>query len=115
MRSQIEEQFDGRLSIEQTRYGEDVIVFSLAGELDLATTSDAWRMIEPALDEPRAMVVLDLTELEFISVKGVGLLYGFAAARRDKETMRLLPSLHEGVNRVLAMTGVGAVIPVVSH
>ncbi len=114
MRSQTEEHLDGRLSIEQTRYGDDVIVFSLAGELDLATTSDAWRLIEPALDEPQAMVVLDLTELEFISVKGVGLLYGFAAARHDKETLRLLPSLHEGVNRVLEMTGIGSVIPVVS-
>jgi anti-anti-sigma factor len=109
-----EERFDGPLSIEQTRYGDDVIVFSFAGELDLGTTADAWRVIEPALDERGAMLVLDLTELEFIGAKGIGLLYGLAAARPDKETLRLLPSVHEGVNRVLELTGVGSVIPIVS-
>ena len=114
MLAQTEKRFNGRLTIERTRYGDDVIVFSLAGELDLGTTTGAWRVIEPALDEPRAMVVIDLTELEFIGVKGIGLLYGLAAARPDKETLRLLPSVHGGVNRVLEMTDIGSVIPIVS-
>jgi anti-anti-sigma factor len=114
MLAQIEERLDGPLTIQRTRYGDDVIVFSFAGELDLAGTAAAWRIIEPALDEPQAMVVLDLTELEFLGVKGVSLLYGVAATRRDKETLRLLPSIHEGVNRVLAMTDVGSAIPIVA-
>lgn len=114
MLAQTEERFDGRLTIERTRYGDDVIVFSLAGELDLGTTTTAWRAIEPALDEQGAMVVIDLTELEFIGVKGVDLLYGLAAARPDKETLRLLPSVHADVNRVLEVTDIGSVIPIVS-
>lgn len=114
MLARIEEKLEGPLTIERTRYGEDVIVFSLSGELDLATTADAWHVIEPALDDPGAMIVIDLTELEFLGVKGVGLLFGLAAARADKETLRLLPSVHEGVNRVLEMTGIGSEIPIVS-
>jgi anti-anti-sigma factor len=115
MLAQTEGRLDGPLSIQRTRYGDDVIVFQLAGELDLPATIDAWRMIEPALDEPTAMLVIDLTELEFIGVKGVNLLYGLAAARPDKDLIRLLPSVHECVNRVLRMTGVGEAIPTVSH
>jgi len=109
-----EERFDGPLTIERTRYGEDVIVFSFSGELDLASTSNAWHVIEPALDEPGAMIVVDLTELEFLGVKGVSLLYGLAAARGNTDSLRLLPSVHEGVNRVLEMTDVGSVIPIVA-
>lgn len=114
MPAQTEERFDGPLTIERTRYGEDVIVFSFFGELDMSVPAAVWRVIEPALDHPNAMIVLDLTELEFISVQGIGLLYGLAGARSDKETLRLLPSVHEGVNRVLQLTGVGSVIPIVS-
>ncbi len=112
---QTEERLDGPLRIRRARYGADVIVFQLGGELDLATTADAWRAIESALDEPKAMLVIDLTELEFLGVKGVGLLYGLAAARADKDTLRLLPSVHEGVNRVLEITGVGSAITIVAH
>jgi anti-anti-sigma factor len=114
MLARTEDRLDGPLTIVRTRYGDDVIVFSLSGELDLGTTASAWRLIEPALDESQAMLVVDLTELEFIGVKGIGLLYGLAAARPDKETLRLLPSVHEGVNRVLGLTEVGSVIPIVS-
>lgn len=96
MLSQADERLDGPLTIERTRYGDDVIVLSFSGELNLAGTTAAWRLIEPALDEPGAMIVLDLTELEFIGVKGVGLLYGAAHAPPDKETLRLLPSIHGG-------------------
>jgi anti-anti-sigma factor len=114
MLAQIEGRFDGPLIIERTRYGDDVIVFSLAGELDHAETAVARHMLEPALTEPCAMVVIDLTELEFIGVKGIHLLYELARARPDKESLRLLPSRHVGVNRVLRLTGVEAVIPTVA-
>ena len=115
MLAQTEKRLDGPLRIRRTRYGDDVLVFQLAGELDLATTADAWRVIESALDEPETMIVVDLTELEFIGVKGVAFLYGLAAARHDEATLRLLPSVHEGVNRVLEMTGVGSAITIVVH
>jgi anti-anti-sigma factor len=113
MLAQAEERFDGPLTITRTRYGDDVIVFAFAGELDLAATTLAWQALEPALDEPRAMIVLDLTELEFIGVKGIALLYGLARARPDEERLRLLPSRHPGVNRVLELTEVDSVLTIV--
>jgi anti-anti-sigma factor len=112
---QAEAGFDGSLKIERSRYGEEVYVFSLSGELDLDGTGLAWRALEPALDEPQALVVIDLTELEFIGVKGVALLYGLARARPDRDNLRLLPSRHPGVNRVLELTEVGSVMTIVGH
>jgi anti-sigma B factor antagonist len=114
MLAQIEERFDGPLTIERTRYGDDVIVIALAGELDLSAAPAAWYVLEPALEEPEAMLVVDLTELEFIDSSGIALLYRLARARPDRETLRLLPSHHEGVNKVLELTEVGEIITLVA-
>jgi anti-anti-sigma factor len=114
MLAQIEERFDGPLIVERTRYGDDVIVFSLAGELDLAVTAIARQILEPAFADPGAMIVIDLTELEFIGVKGIHLLYELAQPHPDKSSLRLLPSRHPGVNKVLELTGLDTVIPMVA-
>jgi anti-anti-sigma factor len=113
MLAQTEGRFDGPLTIKRTRYGDDILVFSLSGELDLGVTGAAREILGSALAEPCAMVVIDLTELEFLGVKGVALLYELARSRPDKDSLRLLSSCHEGVNRVLEMTGVSSVIPTV--
>jgi anti-sigma B factor antagonist len=114
MLAEIEERFDGPLTIERTRYGDDVIVFSLSGEFDLAGAARAEESIGPAIDEEHAMVVIDLTDLEFMDSSGVALLYGLADSRQDKDSLRVLRSRHAGVNRVLDVTEVGTVIPIVS-
>lgn len=113
MLAQTEQSLDGPLTIRQTRYGDDVLVVSLAGELDLAVKGCAEAALGSALRDPGGMVVVDLTELEFLDSAGVALLYELAEARPGKDSLRLLPSRHEGVNRVLQLTGVGARIPVV--
>jgi anti-sigma B factor antagonist len=114
MLAQTEERFDGPLTIERTRYGDDVIVFALAGELDLSLAPAAWYVLEPTLDEPDTMLVIDLTELEFIDSSGIAILYRLARGRPDRDTLRLLPSRHEGVNKVLELTEVGEIITLVS-
>ncbi|MBS1845859.1 MAG: STAS domain-containing protein [Actinobacteria bacterium] len=106
MLSQIEERFDGPLTIERTRFGEDVIVISLSGELDLASIPLTEGIVEPAMTDTSAMVVVDLTELEFLGVKGVHLLYGLAQARPDEDSLRLVASRHIGPDRVLRLTGI---------
>jgi anti-anti-sigma factor len=111
MPAQIEERFDGPLTIEHTRYGDEVIVIALRGEFDLGAGPVTNTLLEAALGEPRAMVVLDLTQLEFIDVKGIHLLYELSKAREDNDLLRLLPSTHPGVNKVLELTGVPSVIP----
>lgn len=115
MLAQTEERIDGPLTIERTRYGDDVIVLSLSGELDLATVPVAHEILGEEPAEPCAMVVVDLAELEFIGMKGVALLYELARGRAAEDSLRLLPSRHPGVNKVLAMTGVHTVIPTISR
>jgi anti-anti-sigma factor len=114
MLARTEERFDGPLTIERTRYGDDVIIFALSGELDLSAAPAVWYVLEPALEEPQAMLVVDLSGLEFIDSSGIALLYRLARVRDDRDTLRLLPSRHEGVNKVLELPEVGEIITLVT-
>lgn len=114
MLAQTEATSVGPLTINRTRYGDDVTVFSLSGEFDLSAAAAAEAMLDPVRDEPRGVTVLDLTELEYMDSSGVAFLHAVARAHPDKDSLRLLPSRHGGVNRVLELTEVGAIIPIVT-
>jgi anti-anti-sigma factor len=101
-------------TIEKTPYGSEVLVYSLAGELDLAVVEIAKAAIEPMIEDRSELIVIDLDRLEFLDSSGVSLLYSLARSRPDPESLRLLPSRHVGVNRVLELTDVGSVIRIVS-
>jgi anti-sigma B factor antagonist len=104
----------GPFTIEETLYGSEVLVYSLAGELDLAVVEIAKAAIEPTIAERPELVVIDLDRLEFLDSSGVRLFYSLARSRPDQESLRLVPSRHAGVNRVLELTDVGSVIRIVS-
>src|SRR4051812_15995038 len=66
MLAQNEAQSTGPLTIEETRYGDDVVIVSLAGEFDLSGAAVAKEMMERALLDPCDLVVIDMTDLEFL-------------------------------------------------
>jgi anti-sigma B factor antagonist len=113
MLAQTNTQPGGPFTIEETRYGDDVIVFSLGGELDLAVVETANEALEAVAGSP-ALIIIDLTDLEFLDSSGVALLHRLARNHREPDSLRLLSSRHEGVNRVLDLTKVGSAIPIVS-
>jgi anti-anti-sigma factor len=104
----------GPFTIEATLYGSEVLVYSLAGELDLAVVEIAESAIEPTIADRSELVVIDLDRLEFLDPSGVRLFYSLARSRPDPESLRLLPGRHVGVNRMLELTDIGSVIRIVS-
>lgn len=113
MRTQTRPGPDQPVSVEQTQYGDDVLVLSLAGEFDHASVEEVRTALQPALAGPCDLVVIDLTELTFLDAGGVGLLFDLAKARADRDTLRLLTSRDAAVNRMLGMTDVGTVVDIV--
>jgi anti-sigma B factor antagonist len=103
-----------RFAVEETLYGSEVLVYSLAGELDLAVVETARAAIEPTIADRSELIVIDLERLEFLDSSGVALFYSLARACPDPESLRLLPSRHGCVNRMLELTEVGSVIRIVS-
>ncbi len=112
MSAQTEVALEGPLGIKRTRYGDDVLVFALTGELDLSVADAARDVLGVRVEDFGGLLVLDLTHLEFIDSSGIALIYELARARPDPASLRLLPSRHGGVNRLLKLTAVDSVITI---
>ncbi|WP_410657021.1 STAS domain-containing protein [Amycolatopsis sp. lyj-112] len=100
---------DALLQVRRTRWSEDLLVVSAAGEIDLATAGH----LERALwDDLPAATVLDLTDVSFLGVAGLRVLE--AAANRahvERRTVGIVASTRL-VMRLLRLFDVDVRIPV---
>jgi anti-anti-sigma factor len=110
MQQSTREVTDGLLSVGWVHYGNEVVIVSLAGELDLAVLPTAASAIDDAFAAGAHRLVLDLQKLEFLDSSGIALLSRVAA--RDVPTCDVLviPSDSPGVSRVLALTGIDSLL-----
>jgi anti-anti-sigma factor len=97
---------DGPLVASSALYGQDVIVVSLAGEMDASNVGCARDAIDAAATGERDQIlVVDLSALEFIDSAGIALLVRLAAEDRDSDRLRIVPSEALAVSRVMHLTG----------
>jgi anti-sigma B factor antagonist len=96
---------DGPLFVTWHRYGRDVLVISLAGELDESNVATVRQAIYEATEHgDDEILVVDLSTLEFIDSSGIAVLFALADLGGDGR-MRIVPSRAPGVERVLRLTG----------
>ena len=85
-----------------SRRSDDLRVIALSGELDAATVELLEQAIRKAEDEDSKTIFLDLRELSFIDSMGLNVLL---EARRRCDRIRLGPSNHDQVTRLIGLTG----------
>src|SRR5258708_5818295 len=91
-------------SVRDSHLGRYVV--AVRGELDLATADRLWTELEPLLS-PRAVVVLDGTEITFLDSSGLRvLLQAGNRAASDGAVFRLVAP-QPAVQRVLELAGTG--------
>jgi anti-sigma B factor antagonist len=115
MQQSTQEFNDQLLSVSSTRYGDEVTIVSLAGELDLAVLPTAATAIEDAFAGGADRLVLDLQKLEFIDSSGLAMLHGVAAGDGSGGDVLVIPSESPGVSRVLAVTGIDSLLRFVTE
>ncbi len=103
----------GPLSIRETREG-GVHRLTPIGELDLATAP----LLESAFDavfrdDDAEMIVMDLTELNFMDSTGIHLLIRMQQACAGADRLRVING-SRAVERLLDLTGVRAHLPIIS-
>jgi anti-sigma B factor antagonist len=95
----------GVLDIDTIQRG-DAICLHLSGELDLAFADRVEEVIRAAEESTARAIVVDLSDLEFIDSTGLGmLLRAHARTREDGQTLRFVPSSHDAVTQVVAISG----------
>jgi anti-sigma B factor antagonist len=84
----------------------------VAGELDLATSPQLRRTLRKALQSVR-LLMLDLRELSFIDCSGAHVILDVAEeAERDGDQLLIVRGPAQ-VDRLLALTAVGARVPII--
>jgi anti-sigma B factor antagonist len=89
------------LDIKTSRDG-DAVVIALSGELDLATADSLTRLIRDVEESEIGGIVVDLSKLTFVDSSGLQAL--LTARSRIGARISFLPSRHDAVTRVLALT-----------
>jgi anti-sigma B factor antagonist len=101
------------LTIRRARRG-GIDRLTLVGELDLATVPVLARAFDDLFgDDAAQMIVVDLTELEFMDSTGIHLLLKMAAACEDGDRLRVVNG-SRAVVRVLDVSGVRDRLPIIS-
>ncbi|MET0557300.1 MAG: STAS domain-containing protein [Solirubrobacterales bacterium] len=100
---------DGTLAVRAHLNGSAQVI-SFSGELDLANAATAELELSAAMASD-SQVVVDLRELEFIDSTGIALLIAALGRCEEGRELRFVPSQSAAVNRVLALTGVAARLP----
>jgi anti-anti-sigma factor len=95
------------LEIETEREG-DSITIALSGEMDVSTVQRLDLAIRRAEEADVGRIVLDLSELAFLDSTGLSVLLKAGARHRENgNRLRFIPSNHDAVQRVIAMTDTG--------
>jgi anti-sigma B factor antagonist len=91
--------------IKSMREGGSVTV-AVAGEIDLSTADQLDDAIRQAEKTEISRIVVDLSSLTFVDSTGLSvLLEAIKRTRRDGNRLSFIPSKHEAVTRLLALTG----------
>jgi len=92
-------------NIESRRDGNSLVV-KVAGEIDLSTADQLDVAIREAEKTEINQIVVNLSALSFLDSTGLAvLLEAIKRDRRDGDRLSFVPSKHEAVTRLLALTG----------
>jgi anti-anti-sigma factor len=102
-----------QLTMHSERTDADTRV-SLLGEVDLSVIGTVDREMRRAEATDAAKIVLDLDELEFLDASGIRLLLKLSnRSRSNGGRLRITRARSPQVQRVLELTGVGEMLPLV--
>ena len=88
---------------------------SLRGEMDMGNADAIQATLRDAIEHGVDRVVIDLSRLAFVDSSGVRVLLALASRLRERRRELVLVVPDQGiVRRVLAVSGVDAVVPVVA-
>ena len=88
---------------------EDSYILKFAGHIDLATVGKFEEALLQASTAPNPVVIVDLSEVDFIDSTGVSaLMQAEAQARRDRDRIHFLAKFDPKVEAVLRMSGIYA-------
>jgi anti-sigma B factor antagonist len=94
---------------------ESWTILSVAGELDLHTSPQLQAAIAAALDGGATRLAIDAHGVPFMDSSSLGVIVASLKRTRDKGGELALVGLQESPRKVIALTGLDSVLPIVDE
>jgi anti-anti-sigma factor len=94
-----------------TRTSNDIHIVAIAGSLDSTTSPEAQKSLEGVLASAKKLV-LDFSELDYISSAGLRVLLGVAKQLRASGGKLGMFGLNQSVREVFEISGFSSILPV---
>jgi anti-anti-sigma factor len=87
------------------QHAPDEVTFVLAGEIDVLTVNQLATLVNEALGDPPARIVLDMAGVTFCDSQGLGTLVVLSRKAQHARTVLALANVGDFLMRVLDITG----------
>jgi anti-anti-sigma factor len=103
------------LSTVRVEGGDDVVVASVSGEIDLSNATTVGDQLAAAVPNHALGLVIDLSGTTYLDSSGVSLLFDLATRlRKRQQGLRLVVPEDAALLRVLRIVDVASAVPIVS-
>lgn len=103
---------DTLLSLELTYTTHGTAVLNVSGEVDMCSSPRLRELVQCRLRSELRALVVDLSEVSFLSIDGAQMLaYAASFARHHDTELRIVPGDSRAVRRVLLATGLDKELP----
>ena len=96
------------------QHAPDEVTFVLAGEIDVLTVAQLATLVNEALAEPPARIVLDMAGVTFCDSQGLGTLVVLSRKAQHARTVLALTNVGDFLLRVLDITGLRSALMISS-
>jgi anti-sigma B factor antagonist len=95
-------------------HATDEVTFHLAGEIDVLTVTELSALVNEALIEPPARIVLDMAGVTFCDSQGLGTLVVLSRKAQHARSVLALTNVGDFLLRVLDITGLRSALMISS-
>ena len=95
-------------------HAPDEVVFHLAGEIDVLTVTELSTLVNEALTDPPARIVLDMAGVTFCDSQGLGTLVVLSRKAQHARAVLALTNVGDFLMRVLDITGLRSALMISS-
>ncbi|MCY1137314.1 STAS domain-containing protein [Actinoplanes sp. Pm04-4] len=95
-------------------HAPDEVTFHLAGEIDVLTVTELSALVNEALIEPPARIVLDMAGVTFCDSQGLGTLVVLSRKAQHARSVLALTNVGDFLLRVLDITGLRSALMISS-
>ena len=95
-------------------HAPDEVIFHLAGEIDVLTVTNLSTLVNEALVEPPARIVLDMAGVTFCDSQGLGTLVVLSRKPQHARSVLSLTNVGDFLLRVLDITGLRSALMISS-